>query len=67
MQISQRAKKRLETGLIYLTLIVITMVAIFPLYWTFVTAFKEPRDAFTFPPKYIPYLQFKPPCMPGEM
>lgn len=60
MQISRRAKKRLETDLIYLILIVVTAVMIFPLYWTFVTAFKEPRDAFTFPPKYIPYLQFKP-------
>ncbi len=60
MQISRRAKKQLETDLIYLVLIVVTAVMIFPLYWTFVTAFKEPRDAFTFPPKYIPYLQFKP-------
>jgi multiple sugar transport system permease protein len=60
MQISRRVKKRLETDLIYLILIVVTAVMIFPLYWTFVTAFKEPRDAFTFPPKYIPYLQFKP-------
>jgi len=60
MQISRRAKKKLETSLIYLVLIVVTTVIIFPLYWTFVTAFKEPRDAFTFPPKYIPYLQFNP-------
>lgn len=60
MQISRRAKKKLETSLIYLILIVVTTVMIFPLCWTFVTAFKEPRDAFTFPPKYIPYLQFKP-------
>jgi multiple sugar transport system permease protein len=33
---------------------------VFPIYWTFVTGFKEPRDAFTYPPKYLPYLQFKP-------
>lgn len=60
MKISQRTKKRLETSLIYFVLIVVVVVMIFPLYWTFMTAFKEPRDAFTFPPKYIPYLQFKP-------
>jgi len=33
---------------------------IFPIYWTFTTAFKLPRDAFLYPPKYIPYVQFEP-------
>jgi multiple sugar transport system permease protein len=47
-------------GLIYGALIAITAVAVFPLYWTFVTAFKAPQDAFTFPPKYVPFLQFNP-------
>ncbi len=33
---------------------------IFPIYWTFTTAFKYPRDAFVYPPKYVPYMQFEP-------
>lgn len=58
--VSRRTRRRLETALIYMTLIAITVVTVSPIYWTFVTAFKDPRDAFTFPPKYLPYIQFKP-------
>ncbi|MCS7221725.1 MAG: carbohydrate ABC transporter permease [Anaerolineae bacterium] len=60
MMISKQARQRLELGLVYLILILVTVVMISPIYWTFVTAFKEPRDAFTFPPKYLPFIQFKP-------
>jgi multiple sugar transport system permease protein len=51
---------RIKTVIIYTALVFITIVAVFPLYWTFTTAFKNPKDAFTFPPKYLPLLQFKP-------
>lgn len=60
MLASRRNRRRLESALIYIVLIAITVVMVFPLYWTFVTAFKLPRDAFTYPPKYLPYVQFEP-------
>ena len=60
MLASRRTRRRLENALIYIVLITITVVMVFPIYWTFVTAFKYPRDAFTFPPKYLPYVQFEP-------
>jgi multiple sugar transport system permease protein len=60
MLASRRTRRRLENVLIYIVLITITVVMVFPIYWTFVTAFKYPRDAFTFPPKYLPYVQFEP-------
>ncbi|MBM4465053.1 MAG: carbohydrate ABC transporter permease [Chloroflexi bacterium] len=60
MQVSRRTRRRLENALIYIALITITVVMVFPIYWTFVTAFKFPRDAFTYPPKYLPYVQFEP-------
>jgi len=60
MVVSRRTRRRLESALIYIVLIAIVAVMVFPIYWTFVTGFKEPRDAFTYPPKYLPYLQFKP-------
>jgi multiple sugar transport system permease protein len=60
MLASRRTQRRLESALIYIVLIAITVVMVSPLYWTFVTAFKDPRDAFTYPPKYLPYIQFQP-------
>lgn len=60
MVVSRRARRRLETVVIYVVLVTIVVAMVFPIYWTFVTGFKEPRDAFTYPPKYLPYLQFKP-------
>lgn len=57
---SRKARRKLEKVLIYVILIVIVVVMVFPLYWTFTTAFKYPRDAFTYPPKYVPFVQFQP-------
>jgi multiple sugar transport system permease protein len=57
---SRPARRRLGNVLLYVVLITITVVMVFPVYWTFVTAFKFPRDAFTYPPKYVPYVQFEP-------
>jgi len=57
---SQRTWRYLKTPLIYILIIIALIIIIFPLYWTFVTAFKLPRDAFIYPPKYIPYIQFEP-------
>ena len=58
--LSQRTRRYIETPLIYFLLFVAIIVMIFPIYWTFTTAFKLPRDAFVYPPKYIPYIQFEP-------
>jgi len=60
MLASTRTRRRLGNVLLYIVLITITVVMVFPVYWTFVTAFKFPRDAFTYPPKYVPYVQFEP-------
>lgn len=60
MVASRRTRRRLETVVIYVVLVTIVVAMVFPIYWTFITGFKEPRDAFTYPPKYLPYLQFKP-------
>lgn len=44
----------------YSILIIAVFCALFPLYWTFTTAFKLPKDAFCFPPKYFPFKDFRP-------
>jgi multiple sugar transport system permease protein len=58
--LSRRTWKHLETLLIYFLIIIALFIMIFPIYWTFTTAFKFPRDAFVYPPQYIPYTQFEP-------
>lgn len=43
----------------YILLGLWTIVALFPLYWLFITAFKAPIDVQN-GPKYIPFIQFQP-------
>lgn len=46
-------------SLSYLLLACWALVALFPMYWIFVTSFKEPIDVFA-GPKFVPYLDFAP-------
>ncbi|MGQ9627084.1 MAG: carbohydrate ABC transporter permease [Anaerolineae bacterium] len=57
---SKATKRRLNTILLYLVLVLISVIMIFPIYWTFTTAFKEPKDVITNPPKYVPFLDYQP-------
>jgi multiple sugar transport system permease protein len=41
-------------------LLIASFVALFPIYWMVTTSFKNPIDVSTFPPPYVPFLQFKP-------
>lgn len=57
---SKATKRRLNSILFYVVLVILAAIMIFPLYWTFITAFKEPRDVITRPPKYIPFVDYQP-------
>ena len=46
----------------HIILIIWFLFVIFPLYWTFVTSFKNPIDVFQ-GPKYFPFIDFKPSLM----
>ena len=57
---SKVMRQRLSTILLYIVLVIISLVMLFPIYWTFITAFKEPKDVITNPPKYIPFVDYQP-------
>ncbi len=57
---SRAIKQRLGTILLYGVLVGISLIMLFPIYWTFITAFKEPKDVITYPPKYIPFVDYQP-------
>lgn len=57
---SRAMKQRLGTILLYVVLVGISLIMLFPIYWTFITAFKEPKDVITNPPKYIPFVDYQP-------
>lgn len=48
---AQRAVGRV---VIYAIMVVIALLVILPLVWTFATSLRVPRDSFTLPPKWIP-------------
>jgi len=48
---AQRAVGRV---VIYAAMVVIALLVILPLVWTFATSLRVPRDSFTLPPKWIP-------------
>jgi len=50
----------MKTVALYVVIGFAMVVILFPIYWTFTTAFKAPKDAFTYPPRLIPYFHFKP-------
>lgn len=43
-----------KRGIVYLILVTSSVVALFPLYWIFVTAFKSPTVVLSMPPSLIP-------------
>lgn len=43
----------------YALLALWSIVVLFPLYWVFVTSFKEPVDV-AYPPKFLPFIDFQP-------
>lgn len=46
--------------LFWLAIAAVLCFFLFPLYWMVITSFKERADTTLLPPKFIPYLQFKP-------
>jgi len=44
----------------WIVLIVALFAFLFPIWWTITTSFKNPRDITTWPPPYIPFLDFEP-------
>jgi len=44
----------------YLIIVIILIFALFPIYWMIITSFKFPNDAMSFPPKFVPFLDFVP-------
>ncbi|HSV30427.1 MAG TPA: carbohydrate ABC transporter permease [Atribacteraceae bacterium] len=55
-----RRWKGVQSVAIYTVLFIVSFFMIFPIYWTFTTAFKAPKDVLTSPPKFIPFVDFQP-------
>jgi multiple sugar transport system permease protein len=51
---SQQAQSWFRQGLIYVVLVVFGFLILFPFLFMFFTAFKEPTDVFTSPPRLLP-------------
>ena len=55
-----RLQKRVNSGLTYLLIATVALIAIFPILWAISTAFKTPQQQYQWPPRLIPspiYLQ----------
>ena len=50
-----RTRKHLANGLSYLALLLASLIALFPVYWTVTTSIKQRDDTFVFPPKFISF------------
>ncbi len=48
------AQRPVGRVVIYAAMVVIALLVILPLVWTFATSLRVPRDSFTLPPKWIP-------------
>ena len=59
-------RRRIKLGHILglIGLAIYTLAIAFPLYATLISAFKDINDVFTIPPKFIPYVDFKPTLEP---
>ena len=51
-------RKRIEIGLLWFAVVLVTLIALYPFLWAIITSFKPQRDALK--PTLIPYVQFKP-------
>jgi len=52
--------RRITDIFAWIILIVASLVVLFPIWWTVTTSFKMPRDIATWPPPYVPFLNFEP-------
>jgi multiple sugar transport system permease protein len=50
----RRMMHRVNTGAVYLFLLLGILISVFPFYWIVTTSFKLPRDHFSKPPVYLP-------------
>lgn len=50
-----RTRNRLINALSYLGLLLASLIALFPVYWTVSTSIKQRDDTFVFPPKFISF------------
>ncbi|TAK22809.1 MAG: carbohydrate ABC transporter permease [Chloroflexota bacterium] len=51
--LTRRAKHRLALIFAYAFLVLWSVVSIFPVFWTYVSSIKPPRDVFAIPPKWV--------------
>lgn len=49
-----RLRSSLTLGIRYLTLVLVTIVFLFPIYWLFIISFKTPAEIFASPPAWVP-------------
>ncbi|MDR1862474.1 MAG: hypothetical protein LBQ67_00990, partial [Treponema sp.] len=52
--LSAKKQERMLNAFIYLVMIGVVFLALFPLYWIFVTAVKPVEEIFSYPPKLWP-------------
>jgi multiple sugar transport system permease protein len=57
---SVRTTRLMSNVLLYAVLLLIGVVMIFPFLWMVSASLMEPNEAIVIPPKFFPYLQFKP-------
>jgi len=48
-----KGKKLLEDAVTYIILTLISIISLLPVYWMFITSFKQSIDTITYPPKFI--------------
>ena len=51
-------RKRIQTGLLWIAVLAVTLIALYPFLWAIITSFKPQREALQ--PTLIPFVQFKP-------
>jgi len=54
LELSMRTKNKIKNFLVYMTIIVIIVIHLTPIYWTISTAFKYLEDVYHLPPEWIP-------------
>lgn len=59
-QTSARAARLVKTGLLYVLMVAICVVTIFPFLWMVSASLMAPNEAIVLPPKFFPFLQFEP-------
>lgn len=47
-------KRTIDYGLTYALLLIFAVISLFPFYWMIITAFKDRKRAFIYPPEWLP-------------